>query len=58
MIRIVLFFAVIFAAFYFGIPVFRELKGKEKLEVIGLVAYSAFCAVLTIIVMALFVITF
>lgn len=58
MIRVVLFFAVIFAAFYFGIPVFRDLNGKEKLEVIGLVVYSALCAALTVIVMTLFVITF
>lgn len=58
MIRIILFFAAIFAGFYFAIPAFRNLTGKEKLEVIGLVAYSGLCAMLTIVVMALFVITF
>lgn len=58
MIRIVLFFAAIFAGFYFGIPAFRDLNGKEKLKVVKLVAYSALCTVLTVIVMTLFVTTF
>lgn len=51
-------FVVIFGCFYIGIPLVRALNNKEKLELVKLVAYSAFCAVLTVIVMALFVIAF
>lgn len=58
MIRVVLFFALVFACFYIGIPLVWDLNGKEKLELVKLVAYSALCAVLTVIVMLLFVFAF
>lgn len=58
MIRVIMLFVVIFGGFYIGIPLVRALNNKEKLELVKLVAYSAFCAVLTVIIMALFVLAF
>lgn len=58
MARIILAFLFVFGMFYFGIDAFRKLTGREKWDLTKLVAYSIICAVLTIVVLALFVITF
>ena len=58
MIRIILAFLVVFGAYYIGIPAFRALTGKEKWELTKLVMYSILCTVLTIITLAIFVVTF
>ena len=58
MARIVLAFLAVFSMFYFGIDAFRKMTGREKWDLTKLVAYSIMCAVLTIVVLALFVITF
>lgn len=58
MIRIILAFLFVFGLFYFGIDAFRKLTGREKWDLTKLVTYSIMCAVLTTVVLALFVITF
>ena len=58
MIRIILAFLFVFGFFYFGIDAFRKLTGREKWDLTKLVAYSIICAVLTIVVLALFVMVF
>ena len=58
MIKLWLLFAVIFAAFYFGISAFRKMKGKEQLDVIKIVLYSFLCSALAISVMVLLVFLF
>ena len=58
MIRIILAFLFVFGLFYFGIDAFRKLTGREKWNLTKLVTYSIMCAVLTIVVLALFVIAF
>ena len=58
MIKLWLLFAVIFAGFYFGIPAFRNMKGKEKWDVIKTVLYSFLCSALAIGAMVLIVFLF
>ena len=58
MIRIILAFLFVFGLFYFGIDAFRSMTGREKWNLTKLVTYSIMCAVLTIVVLALFVIAF
>jgi hypothetical protein len=58
MIRLWLLFAVLFAVFYYGIPAFRKMKGKEKWDVIKTILYSFFCSALAISVMVLLVVLF
>jgi hypothetical protein len=58
MIKLWLLFAVIFAAFYFGIPAFRKMKGKEQLDVVKIVLYSLLCSLLAISMMVLLVVLF
>ena len=58
MFKIILAYFAVFGLFYFGITAFRACTGKEKLELAKLVAYSVLCSVLTVITLALFVITF
>ena len=58
MARIILAFFVVFGMFYFGIDAVRDLTGREKWDLTKSIAYSLVCATLTVIVLALFVITF
>lgn len=58
MIRIILAFLFVFGLFYFGIDAFRHMTGREKWDLTKLIGYSLACAALTVIVLALFVITF
>ena len=58
MIRVVLAFLVVFTCFYFGIDAFRHMTGREKWNLTKLVTYSIMCAVLTIVTLSIFVITF
>lgn len=58
MIRLWLVFAILFAAFYFGIPAFRKLKGAEKWDVTKTVFYSMICSLLAVGVMVLIVVLF
>ena len=58
MFRIILAFLAVFGMFYFGIDAVRNMTGKEKWSLTKTILYSIMCAVLTILLLALFVITF
>jgi hypothetical protein len=58
MIKIVLGFLLVFAAFFVGINTVRSMTGKEKWALTKLVAYSIICAVLTTAALIAFVLTF
>lgn len=58
MFKILVMFFGLFFSFYFGITAFRALSGLEKWQLTKLVAYSASCAVLSVITMTIFVILF
>lgn len=58
MIRLWLVFGILFAAFYFGIPAWRNLKGKEKWNLTKTFFYSILCSSLAILTMSLIVILF
>jgi hypothetical protein len=58
MIRLWLLFAVLFAGFYFGIPAFRNLKGKEKWDLTKTLVFSLVCSLLAVGAMVLIVVLF
>ena len=58
MIRLWLVFAVLFAGFYFGIPAFRSMKGKEKWDLTKTILFSLFCSLLAVIAMVVIVVLF
>lgn len=58
MIRIWLGFTVLFAVFYFGIPVLRQMSGKEKWDLTKTVVFSIICSVLALATMMLIVFLF
>ena len=58
MIRMFLVFALVFGAFWIGIPAFRTLTGLEKWELTKTVGYAILCAVLTMLVLIGLVILF
>jgi len=58
MIKIILGFLLVFAAFFVGINIVRSMTGKEKWALTKLVAYSIICAVLTTAALIGFYITF
>jgi hypothetical protein len=58
MIKIVLGFLLVFAAFFFGINTVRTMTGKEKWALTKIITYSTICAVLTTAALIGFVLTF
>lgn len=58
MIRLWLVFGILFAGFYFGIPAFRKLNGKEKWNLTKTFLYSMMCSVLAVIAMIVIVVLF
>lgn len=58
MIRLWLVFAILFAAFYFGIPAFRNLKGAEKWDLTKTILFSFICSLLAVGVMITIVVLF
>jgi len=58
MIRIWVGFAILFAVFYFGIPVVRHMSGAEKWDLTKTFLFSMLCSLLAFIVMMLFVFLF
>lgn len=58
MIKIILGFLLVFAAFFVGIAAFRGLSGRDKWQLTKLVGYSIICAVLTTLALIGFYITF
>jgi len=58
MIRLWLVFAILFATFYFIIPAFREMKGKEKWDLTKTLLFSLLCSLLAVSAMVLIVFLF
>jgi uncharacterized membrane protein len=58
MIRLWLVFAILFAVFYFVIPAFRKMKGKEKWDLTKTLLFSMVCSLLAVSVMVLIVVLF
>ena len=58
MIRIILAFLFVFGLFYFGIDAYRNMTGQEKMDLTNLVCYSLMCAILTVITLAIIVLSF
>jgi hypothetical protein len=58
MIRLWLVFAILFAGFYFGIPAFRKLKGKEKWNLTKTLLFSLICSLLAVVAMVIIVVLF
>jgi hypothetical protein len=58
MIRLWLVFAILFAGFYFVIPAFREMNGKEKWDLTKNLLFSLLCSILAVGVMVVIVILF
>ena len=58
MIGLWLMFGILFAGFYFLIPVVREMNGKEKWNLTKIFLYSMLCSLLAFSVMVLFVVLF
>lgn len=58
MIRLWLVFAVLFAGFYFVIPAFRKMKGKEKWDLTKTLLFSLLCSLLAVTVMVIIVVLF
>ena len=58
MIKIILAFLVVFGVCYFSIKGYRELSGKDKWALTKLLGYSILVAVLTLVVLTVFVIVF
>jgi hypothetical protein len=58
MIKVILGFMLMFAAFFAGIQAFRSLSGREKWALTKLIAYSIMCAVLATATLTIFVLLF
>lgn len=58
MIKVLLFFVLIFVLFFLGIKTVRNLTGKEALALTKIVGYSIICAVLTVSVLISIVVIF
>ena len=58
MIRLWLVFAILFAVFYFVIPAFRKMKGKEKWDLTKTLLFSLLCSLLAVSAMVLIVFLF
>ena len=56
--RIILAFLFVFGLFYFGIDAYRHMTGQEKMDLTKLVCYSLMCAILTVITLAIIVLSF
>jgi hypothetical protein len=58
MIKVLLFFVLIFVLFFLGIKTLRNITGKEALALTKIVGYSIICAVLTVAVLISIVVIF
>lgn len=58
MIKIIVSFLFLYVAFFLGILGFRQLTGKQKMELVKMLTYSALCATITIAVLTVFVMLF
>lgn len=58
MIKVLLFFVLIFVLFFLGIKTVRNLTGKDALALTKILGYSIICAVLTVSVLISIVVIF
>ena len=58
MIKVLLFFVLIFTLFFLGIKTIRNITGKEALALTKIVGYSIVCAILTVAVLISIVVIF
>lgn len=58
MIKVLLFFVLIFGLFFLGIKSVREMTGMEQWALTKYLAYSIVCAVLTLSVLISIVVVF
>jgi len=58
MIKVLLFFVLIFVLFFLGIKTLRNVTGKEALALTKIVGYSIICAVMTVAVLISIVVIF
>jgi hypothetical protein len=58
MIKVLLFFVLIFGIFFLGIKTLRNITGKEALVLTKIVMYSIICAILTMAVLISIVVIF
>jgi tellurite resistance protein TehA-like permease len=58
MMKIMFNFFMLALSFGLGISAFRRLSGKEQWNLTKLVAYSLFCAILAIVLLATIVVLF
>ena len=58
MIKLILAFGVLFAAFYAGIEAFRDLTKRQRWSLTKTLSYSIICALLAIATMTSIVILF
>jgi hypothetical protein len=58
MIKVLLFFVLIFVLFFLGIKTLRNITGKEALALTKIVGYSIVCAILTVAVLISIVVIF
>ena len=58
MIKVLLFFVLIFALFFLGIKTLRNVTGKDALALTKIIGYSIICAVLTVAVLISIVVIF
>lgn len=58
MTRGIVLWLFVTALFYFGIPAWRSLTGKEKWSLTKHVSYTILCSVLSFVTLALIVILF
>lgn len=58
MIKVLLFFVLIFGLFFLGIKTLRNVTGKEALALTKILGYSIVCALLTVSVLISIVVIF
>jgi hypothetical protein len=58
MIKVLLFFVLIFVLFFLGIKTLRNITGKEALALTKMLGYSMLCSLLTIAVLISIVVIF
>ena len=58
MIKMILGFILVFSLFFVGIILFRQMTKKEQWNLIKTLGYATLCAVLTLVVITLFVFIF
>lgn len=58
MIRVAIFFVLVFLMFFIGIQMIRALSGKEAWQLTKLLAYSGICAILTLMFLIGLVVVF